>query len=84
MGGSKSAKGGPNPLADMDRGGSKSASGYGPGGPNPRGSKIRCDTGSQDRGHATLPITLCCDKDQLKVGNFCAKTSKRKIEKDQK
>ena len=24
-GGSKSAKGGPNPLADMDRGGSKSA-----------------------------------------------------------
>ena len=35
MGGSKSAKGGPNPLADMDRGGSKSASGFGP----PGGSK---------------------------------------------
>ena len=33
-GGSKSAKGGPNPLADMDRGG-----------PNPRGVQIRCDTG---------------------------------------
>lgn len=27
MGGSKSAKGGPNPLVDMDRGGSKSAAG---------------------------------------------------------
>ena len=39
MGGSKSAKGGPNPLADMDRRG-----------PNPladldRGVQIRCDTG---------------------------------------
>ena len=32
-GGSKSAKGGPNPLADMDRGG----------GANPRGVQIRCD-----------------------------------------
>ena len=31
-GGSKSAKGGPNPLADLDRGG-----------PNPRGVQIRCD-----------------------------------------
>ena len=31
-GGSKSAKGGPNPLADLDRGG-------------PRGVQIRCDTG---------------------------------------
>ena len=31
---SKSAKGGPNPLADMDRGG-----------PNPRGVQIRCDAG---------------------------------------
>ena len=30
---SKSAKGGPNPLADMDRGGSISASGFAPGGP---------------------------------------------------
>ena len=30
----------------MDRGGSKSASGFGPGGPNPRGVQIRCDTGS--------------------------------------
>ena len=30
MGGSKSAKGGPNPLADMDRGG---------------GGQIPCDTG---------------------------------------
>ena len=29
-GGSKSAKGGPNPLADMDRG-SKSDTGFGPG-----------------------------------------------------
>ena len=34
--GSKSAEGGPNPLADMDRGGSISASGYGPGGPYPQ------------------------------------------------
>ena len=33
--------GGPNP-----RRGSKSASGFGPGGPNPRGVQIRCDTGS--------------------------------------
>ena len=33
--GSKSAERGPNPLADMDREGSKSASGYGPGGPYP-------------------------------------------------
>ena len=33
--GSKSAEGGPSPLADMDRGGSKSASGYGPGGSYP-------------------------------------------------
>ena len=32
--GSKSAKGGPYPLADLDRGG-----------PNPRGFQIRCDTG---------------------------------------
>ena len=46
MGGFKSAKGvqiregGPNP-----RRGSKSASGFGPGGPNPRGVQIRCDTG---------------------------------------
>ena len=38
-GGSKSAKGGPNPLADMDRGGSKSASGFEP------GVQIRCNTG---------------------------------------
>ena len=37
--GSKSAEGGPNPLADMDPGGSKSASGYGPGGPNPLGHR---------------------------------------------
>ena len=43
--GSKSAEGGPNPLADMDPGGpiplgiggSISASGFGPGGPNPLG-----------------------------------------------
>ena len=34
VGGSKSAKGGPYPLADLDRGG-----------PNPRGFQIRCDTG---------------------------------------
>ena len=33
--GSKSVEGGPNPLADMDRGGFKSASGYGPEGPYP-------------------------------------------------
>ena len=33
-GGSKSAKEGPCPLADLDRGG-----------PNPRGFQIRCDTG---------------------------------------
>ena len=38
-GGSKFAKGGPNPLANMDSRGSISASGFGPGGPNPRGSK---------------------------------------------
>ena len=37
-GGSKSAKGGPNTLADMDRGGSKYASGFGP------GVQIRCCT----------------------------------------
>ena len=34
--------GGPNP-----RRGSKSASGYGPGRPNPRGVQIRCDTGNE-------------------------------------
>ena len=33
--------GGPNPLADMDRGGSKSASGFGSGGPITRGVQIR-------------------------------------------
>ena len=32
VGGSKSAKGGPYPRADLDRG------------PNPRGVQIRCDT----------------------------------------
>ena len=31
--------GGPYPLADLDRGGSIFASGFGPGGPNPGGSK---------------------------------------------
>ena len=31
--------GGPNPLADIDRGGSISASGFGPGGPILGGSK---------------------------------------------
>ena len=35
--GSKSTEGGTNPLADMDRGGSISASEFGPGGPNPLG-----------------------------------------------
>ena len=35
IGGSKSAEGGSNPLADLDRGGSISASGFGPGGPYP-------------------------------------------------
>ena len=39
IGGSKFAKGGPNPLANMDSRGSISASGFGPGGPNPGGSK---------------------------------------------
>ena len=61
-GGSKSAKGGPNPLADMDRGGSKSASGFGPGGPNPRGVQIRCDTGLRDfgkRGKFRSDNSLC-------------------------
>ena len=33
VGGSKFAKGGPNPLANMDSRGSISASGFGPGGP---------------------------------------------------
>ena len=47
-GGSKSAKGGPNPLADMDRG-SKSAGRFGLGVPNSRGVQIRCDTGFQCR-----------------------------------
>ena len=37
--GSKSAEGGKNPLADMDPGGSISASGFGPGGPILGGSK---------------------------------------------
>ena len=37
VGGSKFAKGGPNPLANMDSRGSISASGFGPGGPNPGG-----------------------------------------------
>ena len=40
-GGSKYAKRGPNPLADMDRGGSKSASGFASG-----GVQIRCDVGT--------------------------------------
>ena len=35
IGGSKFAKGGPNPLANMDSRGSISASGFGPGGPYP-------------------------------------------------
>ena len=39
VGGSKFAKGGPNPLANMDSRGSISASGFRPGGPNPGGSK---------------------------------------------
>ena len=39
VGGSKFAKGGPNLLANMDSRGSISASGFGPGGPNPGGSK---------------------------------------------
>ena len=34
-GGVQIREGGPNPLADMDRGG-----------PNPRGVQIRCDTGA--------------------------------------
>ena len=48
MGGSKSAKGGPNPLADMDRGG----------GPNPLAD---LDRGIQIRGgskSAVTPVTV--------------------------
>ena len=45
VGGSKFAKGGPNPLANMDSRGSISASGFGPGGPNPGGSKSARTTG---------------------------------------
>ena len=46
VGGSKFAKGGPNPLANMDSRGSISASGFGPGDTYPladldRGSKSR-------------------------------------------
>ena len=44
-GGSKSAKGGSKSASGYGPGGSKSASGFGPGGPNPRGVQIRCDTG---------------------------------------
>ena len=40
VGGSKFAKGGPNPLANMDSWGSISASGFGPGGPNPLGHRL--------------------------------------------
>ena len=40
---SKSAKGGPNPLADMDRG-VQIRYRIWTGGPNPRGGQIRCDT----------------------------------------
>ena len=39
VGGSKFAKEGPNTLANMDSRGSMSASGFGPGGTNPGGSK---------------------------------------------
>ena len=39
VGGSKFAKGGPNLLVNMDSQGSISTSGFGPGGPNPGGSK---------------------------------------------
>ena len=39
VGGSKFAKGGPNPLANMDSRGSISASRFGPGSPYPGGSK---------------------------------------------
>ena len=43
--GSKSAKGAPYPLADLDRGGPYRLADLDRGGPNPRGFQIRCDTG---------------------------------------
>ena len=50
VGESKSAKGGPYPLADLDRGG-----------PNPRMVQIHCDTGSPGRKRRSFgPITLVC------------------------
>ena len=51
MGGSKSAKGGPNPLADMDRVG-----------PNPRGVQIRCDIGTPiDINNHLKILGICLD-----------------------
>ena len=38
------------------RRGAKSASGYGPGGPNPGGVQIRCDTSMSAKKPATLSI----------------------------
>ena len=61
--GSKSAEGGKNPLADMDRGGtygSISASGFGPGGPNPLGHW------RQFAGLYT-PLPLTCETSRLHV-----------------
>ena len=49
FGGSKSAKGGSKSASGYGPGESKSASGFGPGGPNPRGVQIRCDTGSHSK-----------------------------------
>ena len=46
VGGSKFAKGGPNPLANMDSWGSISASRFGPGGPNPLGHRSKFELSS--------------------------------------
>ena len=54
VGGSKSAEGGPYPLADLDRGGSKSASRYGPG--------VQIRGGSKS---AVTPANNGCGKDSV-------------------
>ena len=61
IGGSKFAKGGPNPLANMDSRGSISASGFGPGGPYPladldRGVQIQ--GGPNPLGHRQCQLIL--------------------------
>ena len=57
-GGSKFAKGGPNPLASLDSRGSISASGFGPGGPNPGGSKSARTPGLLCNKHNLCVCTL--------------------------